>query len=95
MELDDEVMVYLHADEDDRDNINNLIADGHNVLQASCGSFELADYPVAKRLIKEYVRFAWNGASEHFFDHFFKEINGLRWSVMTDQPPDDKGDDHA
>lgn len=89
MEFVDEVMTYLHADNDDRENISNLITDGHNVLQSHCGEFELTKYPEAKALIKDYVRFAWNGASEHFFDHFFKEINGLRWNIINAQPPDE------
>lgn len=88
MELLDEVMSYLHADEADKENINNLIEDGHNVLKFHCGEFEVEDYPESKALIKDYARFAWNGASEHFFDSFFKEINGLRWTVINAQPPD-------
>lgn len=89
MELVDEVMIYLHADEADIKNITNLIEDGHNVLKSHCGPFEISQYPEAKALIKDYVRFAWNGASEHFFDSFFQDINGLRWTIITSQPPDE------
>ncbi|MGF3066638.1 hypothetical protein [Facklamia sp. P12950] len=93
MEFVDEVMTYLHADEADKENIINLIADGHNVLQSHCGKFKMDDYPESKALIKDYVRFAWNGASEHFFDSFFEKINQLRWSVVSIEPPDEVNQD--
>lgn len=88
MSIFDELKLQLKfTDEDDR-NIENLIKEGHDVVQSHTGEFELEADSDGRRLVKEYVRFVWNGAGEHFYDSFFVQINGLRWKIINTEPPD-------
>ena len=83
----EEVKNYLHADDADDTNIKALISIGHGVIEGHCGQFDYNENLRGRQLVKDYVRFAWNGVSEHFFDSFHNELVGLRLELF--KPPDD------
>lgn len=91
MSIFDELKLQLKFTDEDDENIEYLIKEGHDVVQAHVGRFALETERDGRRLVKEYVRFVWNGAGEHFYDSFFAQINGLRWKIINTEPPDAGG----
>ena len=78
----EEVKAYLHIlHEYDDVNLNNLINEGTAIITHYCGPFDIENNLVARRLVKEYVRFAWNGKSEHFYEQYQTDLSSLSFSL--------------
>lgn len=74
---------YLKSSEDDRENLMGLLKRGHHVVMSHCGVFTL-DNTVGLDLVFDWVRFTYNGFSEHFFDSFLYQLNGFRMQLWMD-----------
>lgn len=69
----------LHDDDDE--NLKNLIEIAHAKIQSWCGQFTL-DNLVGRDLVFDYVRFAYNGKSEYFYNCFSGELSSFGFSLM-------------
>lgn len=78
-----EIREYLKSSKDDDENILNLLKRGHHVVMSHCGVFSLGNME-GRNLVFDWVRFAFNGYSEHFFDSYLNELNGFRMQVWMD-----------
>lgn len=78
---------YLKSTDDDKNNLLNLLERGHHVIQSYCGVFGL-DNLAGRNLVFNWVRFEWQGVSEHFFDSFLIDINNLRMNLWMDGDSD-------
>lgn len=80
-------IAHNHADSD----LLNLIEEGTAVVESYCGSFDINTNKNAKRLVKEYVRFAFNGAAEHFYAAYSSDLSHLGfdlWDGDVDDVPE-------
>ena len=69
----------LH-DEDDN-NLQSLIEIAHAKIQSWCGQFDLGN-PIGRDLVFEYVRFAYNGKAEYFYNCFSTDLSTFGFSLM-------------
>lgn len=76
----DELQKYLKSTDDDKKNLISLLERGHHVIISHCGVFDL-DNVVGRNLVFNWVRFEFNGYSEHFFDSFLTELNTFRMEL--------------
>lgn len=74
-----ERMHITHSGEDD--NLKRLLSFSVSALQESCGVFDIEDSQLAKELVFERTRYAYNDAVEYFEDNFLSQINGLGLSI--------------
>lgn len=72
-------MHITHSGEDD--NLKRLLSFSVSALQESCGKFDIKDSQLAKELVFERTRYAYNDAVEYFEDNFLSQINGLGLSI--------------
>lgn len=79
----DEVKGYLKVTWDDEDeDIARLIAQGEAALEELAGAeLDFQAEGLARSLLFDNVRYAYNNASEYFEDNFAKQI--LRLQLMT------------
>lgn len=91
----DEVKGYLKVTWDDEDeDIARLIAQGEAVLEELAGAeLDFQSEGLARSLLFDNVRYAYNNASEYFEENFAKQI--LRLQIMTSvaQLPEDEADE--
>lgn len=84
----DEVKDYLHIAHDDADKLLiELIQEGIAVVNNYCGVFDIENNLPAKALVREYVRFAFNGMREHFYKAYKHDMIALSFDLW------DLGDD--
>jgi len=90
-----EVKGYLKVTWDDEDeDIARLIAQGEAVLEELAGAeLDFQSEGLPRSLLFDYVRYAYNNASEYFEENFAKQI--LRLQIMTSvaQLPEDDPDE--
>ncbi|HQD86957.1 MAG TPA: head-tail connector protein [Bacillota bacterium] len=90
-----EVKGYLKVTWDDEDeDIARLIAQGEAALEELAGAeLDFQSESLARSLLFDYVRYAYNNASEYFEENFAKQI--LRLQIMTSvaQLPEDDPDE--
>lgn len=80
-------IAHNHADND----LLNLIEDGTAVITKRCGSFSIDEDRDARRLVKEYVRYAYNGYAERFYSVYLSDLSQLSfdlWDGEVDEVPD-------
>jgi hypothetical protein len=79
----DAVKDYLKITWDDEDGeVARLIAQGEAILEGLAGAeLDFQSEGLARSLLFDYVRYAYNNASEYFEDNFAKQI--LRLQLMT------------
>ena len=76
----EELQLYLKSTNDDEQNIINLLKRGHAYVQGMCGKFEL-DHTQGRNLVFNWVRFEYNGHSEHFDSSFADELSRLSFEL--------------
>ena len=70
-----ELKARLHILHDhDDENLERLIEEGHAEIQGYCGKFDLETNTTGRKLVYEYVRFAYNGMTEHFYTSFLPDL---------------------
>jgi len=79
----DAVKDYLKITWDDEDGeVARLIAQGEAILEGLAGAeLDFQSEGLPRSLLFDYVRYAYNNASEYFEDNFAKQI--LRLQLMT------------
>lgn len=79
----DEIKKYLKITWDDEDDfLSDLIACGQTKLQELAGTeLDFDSEGLARSLLFDYVRYAYNNASEYFEENFHYEI--LRLQLMA------------
>lgn len=86
--LVDEIRIYLRLDEpltnDDKFLIRNLIDDAIHFLNGYTGTKLDFSCGVPRKLLKDYVRYAYNNASEYFEENFAEELNRLQWTEAAE-----------
>lgn len=73
-------MHISHSGEDD--NLKRLLSFSISALQETCGQFDVDESQLAKELVFERTRYAYNDAVEYFEDNFLSQINGLGLSLV-------------
>lgn len=78
-----ELKAYLHVlhDHDDA-NLSRLLEEGTAVVQGYCGSFDIEEDLIAKSLVFNYVRFAYNGMQEHFYNVYKVQLSAHGFHLM-------------
>lgn len=74
-ELKDRLHILNNRDDE---NLRALLKQAHGQIQAYCGEFDPLVEEQGKELMFEYVRFAWNGATEHFYSRFLPVLSNFK-----------------
>lgn len=77
----------LHSRDDE--NLLSLLEQGYNVIQSYCGSFELGDHQRGLGLVFEWVRFAYNGQTEYFYNCFKEDLNMFGFQLLSNGDDDE------
>lgn len=90
-----EVKGYLRITWDDEDNdIARLIAQGEAVLEELAGAeLDFQSEGLPRSLLFDYVRYAYNNASEYFEENFAKQILRLQIATGVALLPEDDPDE--
>lgn len=90
-----EVKGYLKVTWDDEDeDIARLIAQGEAVLEELAGAeLDFQSEGLPRSLLFDYVRYAYNNASEYFEENFAKQILRLQITTGIAQLPEDEADE--
>lgn len=72
-------MHISHSGEDN--NLKRMLSFSISALQETCGRFDIEESQLAKELVFERTRYAYNDAVEYFEDNFLSQINGLGLSL--------------
>ncbi len=91
----DKVKDYLRVNWTDDDTaIDDLIARGKKKLMELAGAeLDFDTEGLSRSLLFDYVRYAYNNASEYFEENFQREILRLQLMTGVDQLPEDEEDE--
>lgn len=83
---------YLKITWDDEDaNLQEIIDQGEAYLNELSGAeLDYTQKGLARSLLFDYCRYAYNNASEYFEENFAREILRLQLMVGVEQLPDDE-----
>ncbi|MFC4387516.1 phage gp6-like head-tail connector protein [Gracilibacillus marinus] len=75
----------MHLSHDEDDNLKRLLSFSISAIKSSCGEFDIYGTTdidnMAKELVFERTRYAYNDAVEYFEDNFLGEITGLSLDI--------------
>lgn len=69
----------LHSHDDQ--NLRDLMKTAHAKVKGWCGQFDLDD-EVGKNLVFEFVRFAYNGKAENFYESYKSDLVDYGFTLM-------------
>ena len=81
--------LHILHDHDDK-NLTSLLDQAHSQIQAYCGEFDPYEDKQGKELMFEYVRFVYNGATEHFYGRFLPLLSNFRHQLAIKAKGDEE-----
>ncbi|MGX7091185.1 head-tail connector protein [Hutsoniella sourekii] len=79
------VKARLHIlHDDDNENLKQLLAEGEAYIRSTCGDFDMTKDVNGRKLVFEYVRFAYHGKTEHFYTCFFSELSSFSFELLPE-----------
>lgn len=81
-------MHITHSAEDSH--LKKMLSLSVSALQLVCGDFDIEESQLAKELVFERTRYAYNDALEYFEDNFLSQINGLGLSLAFKEGEEDE-----
>lgn len=78
----------MHISHNEDDNLKRLLSSSFAYIKSKCGKFDLSGEEdtdlIAKELVFERARYAYNDALEYFDINFLSDINSLSLELLKD-----------